>query len=112
MRATVYIDGRKMGSFDYEHPVEDGKTIPIPTASDEYDSEATIAVHDGDGSVWMGTTKLLRDGVGTGKDTMIRHALNVAKSIVGPHPINAMTRSPTVAQMQTLQAALGKAGVL
>ena len=39
-------------------------------------------------------------------------ALSVAASIVGTAPIDAMTLSPTVAQMQALQDALRKAGVL
>jgi hypothetical protein len=114
VRATVYIDCRRMGSFEYEHPVEDGRTIPIPTASEEYESEVVVAVHDGDGKVWMGKAKLTRDGGAprpTEREQRMWAALEAAKSIVGIEPINAMTRAPTVAQMQALQAALRTAFV-
>lgn len=61
MRAILFIDGRRIGEITYNHPVDNGKTIPIPTASEEYDSEAAIMITDDDGNRWLGQMKLRRD---------------------------------------------------
>lgn len=60
MHVHVVIDGRYLGSLEYELPKDsNGRAIQCPSA--EYKSRLTAIVHDGDQAKWIATADLERE---------------------------------------------------
>ncbi len=63
MKGVVYINGRAVSSFEYEHPREDGKTVPTPKkcCCSHWPcrcNDVSIAITDGDGRTWFASGHL------------------------------------------------------
>lgn len=60
MKATLFINGHKVGSLEYDLPKDDaGRSIPLPSPGDR-PGDASVQIDGPDGAQWFGMADLLR----------------------------------------------------